>query len=150
MLPHRKTVIALDFDRTFTSDVEFWRMFITLAVQRGHTVVCVTGRTDCPRNHTEVAAIFGQPYFQLLSGCVFCSHSPKRAIVEARGYAIDIWVDDMPEGIGARDPAEFKALESKFPVCETLPIFNNADISPTAMWAPNAPVFPKTHKTTVN
>jgi hypothetical protein len=56
----------------------------------------------------------------------------------------------MPEGIGARDTLEFKALESKFPVCETLPIFNNADISPTDMWVPNAPLFSKTPRITVN
>ena len=116
----------------------------------GLTSVLREARPIYTVNHAEVAAIFGQPYFQLLGGCVFCSHSPKRAIVEARGYAIDIWVDDMPEGIGARDAAEFKAFEAKFPVCETLPIFNNADISPTALWEPNAPLFSKTPKITVN
>lgn len=143
MTPYRKTVIALDFDRTFTSDVEFWRMFVLRATQRGHAIICVTGRTDCPRNHAEVAAVFGPECFARLSGCVFCSHAPKRAVVESRGHAVDIWIDDLPEGIGARDAAEFKALESKFQVCETLPVFNVAELPPNTVWQPEPAAFQK-------
>lgn len=124
-------------------------MFLILAVQRGHKVICVTGRTDCARNHAEVMTVFGAPFFKLLNDCVFCSHAPKRAVTEGRGYSIDIWVDDMPEGVGAKDAAEFKLLEAKFPVCETLPVFNT-DILPDAVWQPSAPVFQKSGKPNVN
>lgn len=141
MTPNRKTLIALDFDRTFTSDVDFWRLFVLLAVQRGHTVICVTGRTDSPRGRAEVMAAFGAPTFNLLADCVFCSHSPKRAIAEARGYQVDIWIDDLPEGVGAADPAAFRQLEQKFDVAESLPIFVKNAVDPASIWAPPAANF---------
>jgi hypothetical protein len=136
MIPYRKTTIALDFDRTFTSDIEFWRLFVSFAAYRGHKIYCVTGRTDCARNRAEVANLFGLPTFALLSGCIFCNHSSKRAKVDELNIAIDIWIDDMPEGVGAPDPAVFKQLESKFPVCETLPVFGPKAVDPNKIWRP--------------
>lgn len=63
MTPFRPTTIAIDFDRTFTSDVEFWRFFIRHAVKRGHTVICVTGRTETQYSKLQMATIFGEQTF---------------------------------------------------------------------------------------
>lgn len=137
MTPYRLLTIAFDFDRTFTSDVEFWRFMILCAIQRGHRVLCVTGRTDTPYSRLEIATTFGEEVFKKLHDLVFCNHSPKRAVAAARGYSIDIWIDDMPEGVGATDRKVFQQLEDTFPVCETLPVFQKKAVHPTRIWTPS-------------
>ena len=136
MTPYRAVTIALDFDRTFTSDIEFWRLFIWQARKRGHKVYCVTGRTESARGWFEVTNTFGENTFKLLNGCIFCNHGPKRARVSALKIDIDIWIDDMPEGIGAKDPDMFRQFENKFIVCETLPVFTKNAVNPSAIWIP--------------
>jgi hypothetical protein len=129
MNPYRRTTIALDFDRTTTSDIDFWRGVVELAVNRGHTVLCVTGRTDSPRSRAELARVFGPYIFSRITCCIFCNHSPKRAAVLARGYHVDIWIDDLPEGVGAKDAQAFQQLERTFCVFETLPILNGNPVN---------------------
>lgn len=137
MTPYRRTTIAIDFDRTFTSDVDFWRLFIQQAVKRGHRVLCVTGRTDTPYSRAQVSGVFGEFTFSLLTCCIFCNHSPKRQTAAARGYDVDIWIDDLPEGVGAADPETFRKLEQTRPVCETLDIFDNDAVHPSTIWTPD-------------
>lgn len=136
--PFRLTNVAVDFDRTFTSDVEMWRFLVECMVYRGHSVFCVTGRTDTPYSRLEIARLFGEQTFKRLSALIFCNHSPKRETTLRLGYKIDIWIDDLPEGVGATDRSVFKKLEDLFPVCETLPLFGrgNTDVHPHTIWTP--------------
>jgi hypothetical protein len=145
MTPFRRTTIAVDFDRTFTSDIDLWRLIINLLVRRGHRVICVTGRTDSPASRIELAQLFGPETYALLVDCIFCNHAPKRAVTLQRGYKIDIWIDDLPEGVGAADPGVFKKLEDQFDVCETLPIFTPKAVSPYTVWTPE-PELPRSHE----
>lgn len=132
--PWRKTVIAVDFDKTFTSDIEFWRLFIAQAVRRGHTVLCVTGRTDSERSRHEMKALFGEYIFSKLATIIFCDHCPKRDCAAKKGWEVDIWIDDFPESVGAPDQVTIKRMEGFFKVYETLPVFDITNVHPTNMW----------------
>lgn len=146
MTPYRQLSMALDFDRTFTSDIDFWRLFVHCATTRGHRIYCVTGRTESPRSKLELINVFGEPTFKKLSGCIFCNHSSKRARMDALRIPIDIWIDDLPEGVGAPDPAVFRQLEEKFPVCETLPVFSHRAVNPHTIWVPESFDFSMTKR----
>lgn len=138
MNPFRCTAVAVDFDRTFTSDIDFWRAFILHSTQRGHRVYLVTGRHDRPDNHELVARVVGPATYQRLSGCVFCSHTPKRDVTRALGIMIDIWIDDLPEFVGHNDLDVFRKLEAQQPVAETLPVLEPGAVHPASMWSPEA------------
>ncbi len=134
MNPYRRTLIAIDFDRTFTSDVDFWRGFVDMATARGHSVICVTGRTDSVSSRKELGLVFGPHTFSKILRCVFCNHSPKRSVVLSRGYKVDIWIDDLPEGIGAKDAKMFRELEGRFCVFETLPVLDGHPVNHRSVW----------------
>lgn len=136
MTPKRNTTIALDFDCTFTSDIEFWRLLVDLATRRGHAVVLVTARHDTPENRTLLADVIGQPTFARLSGFLLTDRQPKRSFAEALGYKIDVWIDDLPEFIGGHDPEVLEALKAKQSIVETLPVIEMGAVCPHAIWQP--------------
>ena len=136
MNPYRSTSIAIDFDRTFTSDVDMWRTVIRMFAQRGHKVYCITGRTETPYSRAELYNTFGPTTFSLLARCIFCNHLPKREITRQLGIHIDIWIDDLPEGIGGFTAAQIARIAGNNDVCETLPIFVPKGVNPDSCWTP--------------
>jgi hypothetical protein len=137
MTPRRDTTIALDFDCTFTSDIEFWRLFVRLCAKRGHKVVLVTARFDTIENRVLVADVLGRATFELLSGAVFTGRQPKRPVAEEQGFRIDIWIDDLPEFVGDASLELLETIKSQQSIFETLPVVSMGAVDPNAVWEPN-------------
>jgi len=138
MTPRRSTTIGLDFDCTFTSDIEFWRLFVQLCVKRGHQVVLVTARHDTPENHALVRDVIGGPTLLQLAGVVFTSRGPKRPHATERGFQIDIWIDDLPEFVGNASLELLEVIKSQQSIHETLPVVQIGAVDPDAVWQPDA------------
>lgn len=87
--------IAIDFDDTFMADPGLWELFIRLARCLGHTVICVTARRGKfleDRQEVEQALPAGVKAY-------FSYDTPKRTYMASQGVEVDIWIDDIPEGI---------------------------------------------------
>lgn len=83
-------IFGLDYDGTFTADPTLWRQFISDAELRGHRVVCVTGRKAMPDYSREPRLPESVPV--VLAGSEWKRHAAAKA-----GYAVSVWIDDMPE-----------------------------------------------------
>lgn len=80
-------IISLDYDDTYTKDPEFWTSFISMVKDFGHTVICCTLRSESEWDGN-------------LSIPVYCTNGMcKRDFLVYKGIKVDIWIDDMPEGI---------------------------------------------------
>ena len=84
-------VFCLGFDNTFTGDVELWSIWVELAQERGHRVVCITGRKESfgSRRELEDALPSGVDVF-------FAYDQPKMDHADDKGLLIDVWIDDWP------------------------------------------------------
>lgn len=80
-------LIALDYDRTFTTDPDGWRAVVALMRARGHEFICVTGRKTPPSALHEPAI----PMRIICAGDDFKSRAALRT-----GLHVDVWIDDMP------------------------------------------------------
>lgn len=136
MTPKRETCIALDFDCTFTSDIEFWRLFVLLCNMRGHTIWIITARHDTPENHAQLAEVIGAQTLAIVAGIIFSNHQPKRAVAEARGISVNIWIDDLPEFVGDASADVLETIKTKQSIFETLPVFLPGAVAPSAIWRP--------------
>ena len=93
------SLIALDYDDTFTADPVFWRAFIELAQAGGHKVIIATLRENNYGNPKEINDALGVGH---LVPIVFCNHRYKDEMCRKAGYTVDIWIDDMPEAVRER------------------------------------------------
>ena len=97
MIP-KQLRIALDYDGTYTEDVNFWNNFIIMAEISHHQVTFVTYRTN---NALDDNSDIESDALRCGIDIVYSYGQPKRRVFDA-----DIWIDDSPELIGA--PTLFK------------------------------------------
>jgi hypothetical protein len=82
--------IAIDFDRTFTLDVETWTKTIELFKLAGWQVICISSRGESPENRKHL-----QKYLPNIP-ILLTNNSPKSIYSRENGYNVDVWVDDTP------------------------------------------------------
>ncbi len=88
-MTERKLNIGLDYDGTISAEPALWRMFVTLAKARGHTVHVVTMR--------YAEEMIDHEFSILVEGRVnYTGYKAKKPYMEAKGIKIDIWIDDHP------------------------------------------------------
>lgn len=89
------SVIALDYDETYTADPLFWREFMSSARERGHNVFICTYRDD-RFDRTDELDFLEQDDFDV----VYTRGVAKRFWCEQFGPGkVDVWIDDEPEAI---------------------------------------------------
>jgi HK97 family phage prohead protease len=100
----RGLVISLDYDRTFTAAPGLWRSFVGMATAAGNRVVCISRREATDENREELRLAFADLE---VGDLILCgADTRKRDAAAAAGIAVDVWVDDYPEGIvAAQAPA---------------------------------------------
>ena len=89
-----KKLIAVDFDNTISSDIEFWHQFIRLAKASGHSVIVATGRQNTDQNRAELNKALPKD-----TVVHFCGASAKREYLRKQGVEPDIWIDDKPHRV---------------------------------------------------
>ncbi len=87
-------IVGIDFNHTFSADPEAFSNFIKELQSHGHTVVMITSRSEWTPQGTEVKEAVGN-----LLPIVFAGEVWKKEAAEAKGYKVDIWIDDKPGGI---------------------------------------------------
>ncbi len=80
------SIIALDYDKTWTADPILWENFAASALRRGHQVLCMTMRR--PDEAIEIP-------IQI----IYTSRRAKADYAKEIGLKIDIWIDDSPHWI---------------------------------------------------
>lgn len=86
-------LLALDYDDTYTRDPEFWDAVITLAQQRGHSVICATMRY--PHEGGDVIRDLTGKVEQI----IYTGRKAKHGAVYEAGYMPSVWIDDSPHWI---------------------------------------------------
>lgn len=102
--------IALDYDKTYTLDKEFWDDVIYRAEKRGHEVRIVTTRSPSLDLITDDRLpCQGFPV-------VYCDGVAKRFHChffadDYKGWDPDVWIDDKPEGVDNNSTATKEILQ---------------------------------------
>lgn len=101
-------LLALDFDGTYTAHPEAWSLCLRAWRLCGVQVITVTARRDTLENRQAMqSAGVDWPI-------IFAYDQPKKLAAIEAGYAVDVWIDDNPHGIG--DGTENVATQSVFEI----------------------------------
>lgn len=87
-------LISIDYDETYTLDEDFWSSFISLAIGKGHEVICCTMRHSTHEESMEVIESIGK-----FCPVYFSGRKAKRDYLRRLGILPDVWIDDVPEWI---------------------------------------------------
>ena len=83
-------LIAIDYDKTWTEDPDFWNQVVCIGRSRDHSFVMVTARSkwsdDMARSNLP----------QDLPIVYTGGRELKRKAAFQAGHYVDVWVDDMP------------------------------------------------------
>lgn len=94
-----KMIISIDFDDTYTKDPKLWDRFAVDAIARGHTVYCVSARSeqDMCDPKRSIGLIIGE------HNCIGTNLQPKREFMRTMHKVhVNVWIDDMPDMIVER------------------------------------------------
>lgn len=88
-----RKVIALDYDRTANTNIEFWKNFVAYAHASNYDVYIVTMRAE-----NEVREV--RLHFEgKVKGIITTAYRAKRSYCAQKRINVDIWIDDSPEYI---------------------------------------------------
>lgn len=103
--------IALDYDKTYTLDKDFWDEVIYRAEKRGHEIRIVTTRS--PKNDYISDDRLPCQAFPV----IYCDGVAKRFHChwfadDGNGWDPDVWIDDKPQGVDNNSTATKEILEA--------------------------------------
>jgi len=82
--------IMIDYDNTYTADVDMWRKVLPIFQLAGHRVYLVTSRgMDTPIDLVN-------DFINLDITVVYCEYRAKKDVCLEQGIDISIWIDDDP------------------------------------------------------
>lgn len=103
-------IIGLDYDRTFSKDIEFWKKFIVFCKVSGHEIYIVTHRDKAlDRIDGDISVgVDDQGGYHITDlgreeyviPIFYTNGAAKRFYMNLqRDYNVDIWIDDKPESV---------------------------------------------------
>lgn len=82
---------ALDYDKTYTLNPEYWKKVIALGEEHGIEHIIVTARRDTLDNRAILDNMVPDGV-----QIVYCDLKSKVEVCTQRNIAIDVWIDDDP------------------------------------------------------
>lgn len=99
--------IALDYDRTYNSDKDFWDKFINLSLNLDKEIYLVTARSP----EEDALSKEQWSWSPELIPVIYCNGIAKKWFLHHhKNIDIDIWIDDKPDNILSNSTATKEIL----------------------------------------